>query len=335
MSITIRDVARHAGVSVSTVSRVMNDSSPVHADKRRLVLEAAETLGYMPNPAARSLLGKRTGGLGVLLPFVSGEFFSALLNGLDQAAQDNGFFLVVSTSHSKPAEFRKAVQVLNKRVDGLVVMAPNMDSDDAASIVKTEMPVVFVNTYAEGLAADVINFDNYEGARDLTRHLIGEGHRHIALVKGPPQAGDAHERARGYRDAMAEARLSTAGLEFNGGFSREAGIRATEAVLAAPTRPTAIVAANDYCALGIVNALRQAGVSVPEEVSVGGFDGLPSTAYTDPPLTTVEVPMNEIGYRAITRLVARLNDRLEAHRTEVFPVRLVVRNSIVAGQYTG
>ena len=329
MSANIRDVAHLAGVSVSTVSRVMNDSSPVHEDKRRRVLEAAETLGYTPNPAARSLLGKRTGGLGVLLPFVSGEFFSALLSGLDEAAQDNGFFLVVSTSHRKPAEFRKAVQALNKRVDGLVVMAPELNPEDTASILKTEMPVVFINTYAEGLAADVINFDNHEGARVLTSHLVEQGHRRIALVRGPAQAKDARERVEGYRVAMSDAGLSTVGLEFEGGYSREDGYTAAQTILSTDPRPTAVVAANDYCALGVMSALHQAGVAVPEEVAVCGFDGLASASYTVPPLTTVRVPIHEIGYQAIHRLASRLNAEADdaPHRSEVVPVELVVRNS--------
>lgn len=337
MSTTIHDVARLAGVSVSTVSRVMNDSSPVHEDKRRLVLEAAETLGYSPNPAARSLLGKRAGGLGVLLPFVSGEFFSALLSGLDEAAQDNGLFLVVSTSHRKPDEFRKAMHVLNKRVDGLVVMAPELDTDGAASILRTETPTVFINTYAEGLAADVINFDNYGGARSLTQHLIEQGHQRIALVKGPTQAKDAHERTRGYRDAMVGAGLPAAGLEFDGGYTREAGFAATEALLSADPRPTAVVAANDYCALGVMSALHQAGIAVPEEMAVCGFDGLASTSYTVPSLTTVHVPIREIGYQAITRLVTRLNAEADdtEYRPDVVPVTLLVRNSTALVQYTG
>lgn len=334
MSATIRDVARLAGVSASTVSRVMNDSSPVHEEKRRLVLEAAKRLGYTPNPAARSLLGKETGGLGVLLPFVNGEFFSALLSGLDEAAQDAGFFLVVSTSHSQPDEFQKAIQALNRRVDGLVVMAPDLDTKGAASILGTEMPVVFVNTYAEGIPADVINFDNYAGARDLTQHLIKAGHRQIALVKGPPQAKDANERVQGYRDAMADAGIETSALEFEGGYTRDAGIAATETILAGDSEPTAIVAANDYCALGVMSALRQAGVSVPQEVSVCGFDGLASVEYTDPPLTTVDVPIRAIGVRAVHCLVARLKkeDAGVNHRTEVFPVEVVLRESTATGE---
>lgn len=214
MGTTIHDVARRAGVSISTVSRALSGKASVREEKRRLVLEAAEALGYTPNPAARSLLGKRTGGLGVLLPFVSGEFFSELLSGMDEAAQALGQFLVVSTSHRRSGEFARAAQALNKRVDGLIVMAPEIGVEDAAEILKANVPAVFINTQGgAGMAADVLNFDNRAGARALTRHLVGLGHRRIALVRGPATAWDARERALGYRDAMAEAGLGTEGLE--------------------------------------------------------------------------------------------------------------------------
>ena len=330
MSVTIRDVARQAGVSISTVSRVLNDTCPVKEEKRRLVIDAAEQLGYSPNPAALSLLNKRTGGVGVLLPFVSGEFFSELLNGLDQAAQDEELFLVVSTSHRHPAEFKKAIQVLDKRVDGLVVMAPELDAAGTASILKTELPVVFINTYAESLSADVFNFDNYAGARALTQHFLDAGHRRIALIQGPPQSRDAQERERGYREAMAGAGFDgTDDLIVQGGFTREAGYAAATVAADLTPRPTAIVCANDYCAMGVMSALRALDISVPEDIAVGGFDGLPSGQYTSPPLTTVQVPIGEIGYRAIRRLAVRLRgeDKGAPHQKHFVPVELVVRES--------
>ena len=328
MSVTIRDVARHAGVSISTVSRVLNDTCPVHEDKRRLVLDASDALGYSPNPAALSLLNKKTGGLGVLLPFVSGEFFSELLGGLDEAAQDLGLFLVVSTSHRHPAEFRKAIQVMNKRVDGLIVMAPGLDDAAAASILKTGTPSVFINTYAEGLSADVLNFDNHAGAYALTRHLLDAGHERIALIRGASEAGDAQERIRGYRDAMGEAGTAdTAHLEVEGGYSREDGYEAARDIAAMSPRPTAIVAANDYCAMGALSALHDLGIAVPDEIAVAGFDGLTSSQYTVPPLTTVRVPIRDIGYRAVGLLADRLRGEDTPRERQVFPVELITRTS--------
>lgn len=330
MSVTIRDVAQHAGVSISTVSRVLNNTCPVREDKRRSVIEATRELGYRPNPAARSLLGKKTGGLGVLLPYVSGEFFAELLNGLDEAAQENGFFLVVSTSHRHLEEFNAAIQAMDKRIDGLVIMAPELGAQDVMSIVESGTPVSFINTYVEGLRTDVFNFDNYGGAYALTRHLLDLGHRRIALIKGPSGAGDAQERVRGYRTAMTEAGFSdTAALEFDGDYTQAAGFAAAKAILDADPRPSAIVAANDYCATGAISALNQAGVDIPGEMAITGFDGVTSSQYTLPPLTTVRVPVREIGYRAFSRLVARLDGRVdEEHlQQQVVPVELLERES--------
>ena len=330
VSATIRDVARRAGVSISTVSRVLNDTCPVQEDKRRLVFAAAEALGYTPNPAARSLLGKKTGALGVLLPFVSGEFFSELLSGLDQAAQDHGYFLVISTSHRRPDEFRKAIRVLDRRVDGLVVMAPEVDARGTASIFKTKLPIVLVNTYAEDVAADVLNFDNYSGARALTQHLLDAGHRRIALIRGPEHAHDALERARGYRDAMTAAGVpDLADLEYTGGYTREDGYAAAERITTAPERPTAIVAANDYCALGAMSALHAHGLTAPDDIAIVGFDGLPSGQFAVPALTTARVPIAEIGYQAVSRLAERLRGDGDAlpFVQRLVPVELVVRDS--------
>ncbi|MEM9996816.1 MAG: LacI family DNA-binding transcriptional regulator [Bacteroidota bacterium] len=330
MGATIRDVARRAGVSISTVSRVLNDTCPVHPDKRRLVLDAADALGYAPNPAARSLLNKKTGGLGVLLPFVSGEFFSEFLSALDKAAQQNDLFLVISTSHRRLSEFTGAMQALDKRVDGLIVMAPELLPSDITSIVRTEDPVVFVNTRAEGLPFDTVNFDNHQGARALTQHLLDLGHKRIAFVRGPSDAHDAMERLRGYRDAMLEAGLGLdPTLEVHGEYTLEAGYAATRTLLARNVQPTAIIAANDYAAIGVLRALHEAHLRVPEDVSVGGFDGLNSGLYTLPPLTTVRAPIRKIGQIAITLLLERLRypERERATQRRVLPVELVARAS--------
>jgi DNA-binding LacI/PurR family transcriptional regulator len=188
---------------------------------------------------------------------------------------------------------------------------------------------VFLNTYADGLQADVFNFDNHAGSEALTEHLLGLGHERIAFVHGPPQTRDAHERARGYRDAMGAAGFSTEGLEVPGGYTREAGYAAATRLLAFPQRPTAIVAVNDYCGFGVMSALHHAGVSVPDEISVCGFDGLASTQYSVPPLTTVRVPVRALGHRAIERLADRLDPDGTAGplASEVIPVELVVRAS--------
>ena len=330
MPATIHDVARQAGVSISTVSRGMNGTSPVKSDKRDLVLQVAEELGYEPNPAALSLLGKKTGGIGVLLPFITDEFFSDLLGGLDAAAQEADRFLVISTSHLKVEEFRRAAKAFRQRVDGFVVMAPELKGAQAALMLGAGVPTVFINTQVEEtLQADVFNFDNYGGMYRLTKHLIEQGHTDVVHVRGPESAWDASERARGYRDAMREAGLDAHMRFVQGNYTRQAGYESVAEILEMEPRPTAIVAANDYCATGVLSALHEAGIEVPGDISVCGFDGLASSQYTVPPLTTASVPIRQIGERAIRRLVGRLEERenVGAYALETAKVEVVDRQS--------
>ncbi len=328
MAATIRDVARRAGVSISTVSRVLNDSASVNETKRRLVLEAARELGYTPNPAARSLLGKRTGAIGVLLPFVSAEFFSEFMTGLDEAAQANNFFLLISTSHRHQDEFHAAIRAMEKRVDGMIVMAPEINSE-STDVPSGIGPVVFVNTNVQDESLNVINFDNYGGSYELTRRLLDQGHHRIAIITGPAGARDASERVRGFRAAMAEVDTNvSSGLEYLGDYTQEAGYRATQSILAdADPPPTAIVCANDYCAMGALRALNEAGISIPDEIAVAGFDGITSGQYTQPALTSVRVPMQTIGAQAIDRLIELINNKDDEPIQKTVPVEVVERAS--------
>jgi LacI family transcriptional regulator len=328
MAVTIRDVARRAGVSISTVSRVLNNTCAVNEQKRQQVLEAAQVLGYSPNPAARSLLGKRTGGLGVLLPFVGAEFFSDFLTGLDEAAQANDFFLMISTSHRHADEFQAAMHAMEKRVDGMIVMAPDLNGE-AKVVSGGTGPLVFVNTYVDDDSFNVINFDNFGGCYELTKHLLSAGHRNIAMIKGPTEARDARERIRGYRAAMAEYGYEdTSALEYQGEYTQEAGYFAAREMLGtADPLPTAVVCANDYCAMGALRALSEAGVTVPDDMAIAGFDGITSGQYTQPSLTSVQVPMYDIGARAVQRLIQLIEGRDDTPKQETIAVDVVIRRS--------
>ncbi|MEL7363464.1 MAG: LacI family DNA-binding transcriptional regulator [Bacteroidota bacterium] len=321
MSATIRDVAHRAGVSISTVSRVLNDTARVSHTKRKRVLEAAAALGYAPNPAARTLLSKQTSSLGVLLPFVSGEFFSELLHSLDTAAQDAGYFLLISTSHRLHNEFRAARMMLEKRVDGLIVMAPELRPREAQMLASASEPIVFINTDAEGLPFDTVNFDNYGGSYALTSHLLALGHRDIGIIRGPVGARDAEQRLKGYRTALAEAGIAPrSDWIVTGEYTLEAGYAVAQPLFAKDEHPTALLCANDYCAAGAVRAAHEAGLSVPSDLSVVGFDGLPSTLYMQPPLTTARVPIDVVGRTAVSLLL----DRIAEGHADHDPVRRVV-----------
>jgi LacI family transcriptional regulator len=327
--VTIKDVAREAGVSVATVSRVYNNSGLVREDTRRRVQEIASRLGYTPNVAARSLITSKTGTLGVLLPDLYGEFFSEVIRGIDQTAQRHGYHLLVSSSHDHRSEIEAALRSMRGRVDGLIVMSPDMDAHVAVRHLPERFPVVLLNSAVDGDPFDSITIANFDGAYAMVQHLISLGHRRIAMITGAPRNHDATERLRGYRAALRDANID--GLpawEAPGDFSEGSGYRAAAVLLRCEPRPTAIFAANDSMAIGALGALRESGVCVPEEMAVAGFDDIPMARYLNPPLSSVHVEISALGERATRRLIEMLQHKTQQPRQhEVLPTTLVVRGS--------
>jgi LacI family transcriptional regulator len=324
---TIRDVARLAGVSISTVSRVLNKSCPVSPEKRERVEAAALELGYIPNPAARSLLLRKTGVLGIVVPFATGEFFSEFLSGVDQSASDNNYFLLISISHRSDEDLRTAVANLNKRVDGMVVWAPEVRASDVMSLVDSSLAVVFLNSLSPNNGNDLIDFDNHGGMYALASHLIRQGHRDIAFLKGPPRAADAKSRLDGYRAALnAHGIKPREELEFQGEYTVEAGYALVPRLLSLSPVPTAVMAPNDQSAIGVLRGLHEAGVHVPDQMSVTGFDDIQSSRYVTPTLTTARVPVRELGELAVKTLLGRIEGR-DREVKQYMPVEVVVRRS--------
>ena len=335
---TIKDVARLAGVSVATVSRVLTGSVPVRAETRQRVTEAARTLRFVPNGAARSLSTRRTGTIGVLLPDLHGEFFSELLRGMDQAAQGEGCHLLVSSSHHEASGIAAALRAMHGRVDGLVVMAPDVDADALGEALPASLPTVLLNCAATASTAQALGVDNVGGAHAMVQHLAGLGHRRIAFVSGPLRNADAAERRRGYRDAMRALALPVPAAYCPvGDFTEESGWSAAHALLGLPEPPTAIFAANDMMALGVLLACREAGLEVPRAMTVVGFDDIPVARYMHPALTTVRIDVDALGRRAAALLLAAIETRAPrdartprrgaTRARELVPTTLVVRDS--------
>ncbi len=326
---TIREVARAAGVSVATVSRVVNGTAVVK-DATRLRVEAqVARLRYSPNAAARSLITNRTSTIGVVLPDIWGEYFSEVIRGIDLAARQAGYHVLVSSSHSDVAETRDVLRTMHGRVDGVLVMSPHASPRELEGCLPSSLPVVFLNSAPGGPFQSALNVDNRGGARAMLAHLIGLGHRRLAFVTGPASNFDAAERRRGCRDALRAARLGRdAVTEFQGDFGEESGQVAGEAIVRLLARPTAIFAANDSMAIGVLFALRSAGVRVPEEIAVAGFDDIPIARFASPPLSTVRLDIRTLGERALARLLAEISGEGASHAVrEVLPIRLVLRES--------
>ena len=326
---TIRDVAREAGVSIATVSRVFNDSAVVSAETARVVREAAAQLHYWPNGVARSLITSRTHALGVLLPDIHGEFFSEIIRGADLAARANDLHLLVSSSHADSEALAEALRSMSGRIDGLIVMAPDVDAPAAVASFARHCPTVLLNPAQAVDACDTLSISNFEGAHDVTRHLLGLGHTRIAIVRGPDRNLDAEQRVQGYRAALREAGQSPQPqLEFSGDFTEPSGYDVVPAILRANPRPTALFVANDHMAVGVLSALHDAHVHVPTQMAVAGFDDIAMARYVSPSLTTVHVNTALLGERAVELLLRR--QRLpdgDARHHEVLPTTLTVRGS--------
>lgn len=327
--VTIKDVARAAGVSVATVSRAHHNSRLVTEATRRRVRAVADRLGYAPHAAAQSLSTSRTQTIGVLLPDLYGEFYSELIRGIDQTAQRHGFHLLVASSHDQKQEIAAAVQAMRGRVDGLIVMSPAPGAHLVIRDLPPTFPVVLLNSAASGTAYDSLAIANARGAREMVEHLAALGHRRIAIITGPAGNHDAAERLRGYRLALKEAAIAPVpGLERPGDFTDASGYRACRELLHASPRPTAIFAANDAMAIGALSALREAGVRVPADMAVAGFDDIPMARYMHPPLSTLRVDITALGARAADRVLeAVAQRRRHRKRRETLPVTLVVRES--------
>ncbi|HPS77624.1 MAG TPA: LacI family DNA-binding transcriptional regulator [Thermoanaerobaculaceae bacterium] len=335
MSVTIKDLARAAGVSVATISRALNNKGPVSDPVRERILSLSAEMHYVPHGAARSLVTTRTNTIGVLLPDICGEFFSELIRGIDLAARRHGYHLLVSGSHGDRAEAAAVLQATRGRVDGLIVMSPDIDGDTLRATLPDSLPIVLLNSPSRDEEYDSIRVDNYGGAFAMVRHLVDLGYRRIAHVGGPAANHDAQERLRGYREALeALGAEHQAELEVNGEFTETGGYQAGKHLLSMSPRPQAVFAANDVTAVGVLCAFTEAGVRVPEDIAVTGFDDIPIARYITPPLTSVQVPIETLGTRALERLLLAIDLKNHHERVrEVLPATLMVRQS--CGANTG
>lgn len=338
MSVTIKDVARAAQVSVATVSRTLNGHGNVAEDVRRRVLAVANDLRYTPHAAARSLSSRRTHTLGVVLPDLHGEFFSELVRGVDLVAREHRLHLLVSSYHGRPDEQVSALRAMRGRVDGLLVMSPYVEAQTSiVDELASSLPMVLINTQHASPEVLSLSVDNHGGAQTMVEHLVASGHRRIAFIAGPEDNFDAHERLRGYREALARLLPEVPEWVLPGAFDEASGHAAGQALLAAAQRPDAVFAANDMMAVGAVLAIQEARLRCPEDVAVVGFDDVPIAELVRPALTTLRIDIAGTGARALERLITLIQAPAtgawpESGREIVRPA-LVVRQSSVALQH--
>jgi LacI family transcriptional regulator len=328
---TIRQVARLSGVSVATVSRVFNGYSDVHPDTRARVLAAAHELDYSPSAAARTLVGRRSQLVGVVLftgsahPDVEHPFFQDVLVGLRHGIGELGYDLLLFAAEQPEAYLRRA---RHHRVDGVVLWGVDRSDPEIPKLLEARMPLVAVDLEVVGERATWVSSDNVGGARLAVRHLHERLHKRIATITGLVETKPGGERLEGYRSEMTSLGLATpAAYERGGDFYADSGDAAMQALLALPEPPTAVFAASDEMAIGALSAARAAGLSVPDDISVVGFDDSRLAALVQPPLTTVGQDRFGLGVAAARTLAMTIERPDEAPTPSVLPVGLVVRGS--------
>ncbi len=305
--VTLEMVAAAAGVSAATVSRILNGTAMVSDDKRAAVDGAIARLGFVPNPVARGLAGGRTLSIGVVTQAIDSPFYGSALRGIEDTLTAAGYSpLFVSGQWSAAHEARCIDTLRSRRVDGIIVLTGRL-SDAALAATARELPVVVTGRTltAPGLAA--LDFDNFEGARLATHHLLSLGHRRIAFISGDLKHPDGKERLRGYRSAMEAAGLAhEPALVMPGNFTEASGLAAVERLIDSREPFTAIFAANDQMAFGAALALHRRRLRVPDDVSLVGFDDIAGSVYSVPPLTTVHHPVHELGQLAAQAMLQLL-----------------------------
>ena len=324
--VTIADVALHAGVSVSTVSKVINDRYGVAESTFARVRGVIDELGYHASLAGQSLRSRRTNVIGVLVRDIE-PFSAELLKGVGEGIHGTGYELVVFSGCGQPHdqagwERRYLARISGTLADGVILVTPG--SVDAAA----GSPVVAVDHNVRSSALPTVDSENFLGAASAVEHLLALGHRRIGFVGGRPDLESARLREAAYRHALEQAGIPVdPELVREGGYQPEGAREATDALLALEPRPTAIFAANDVMALAAMSTVRARGLAIPDDVSIVGFDSVPESALATPPLTTVEQPIRQMGVEAVRILTELFADPAREPERVVLPTRLVVRRS--------
>jgi LacI family transcriptional regulator len=325
---TIKDVARAAQVSVTTVSHVVNKTRFVSEDGRNRVEQAIRELGYVPSAVARSLQRSATNTLGMLIPNSSNPYFAEIVRGIEDRCFGAGYNLVLCNTDDEPRRQGMVLQVLaERRVDGLIVVSSGEDPALPDLLAGLRMPTVMVDREIDTLPCDLVETAHMQGALLAVQHLTALGHRRIACIGGPAGVATADQRAEGWRMALAGLGLPSAGLLQPGDFTSEGGYAAMHAILRRTPRPSAVFVANDLMAIGALCAAHECGVAVPDELSLVGFDDIELARFACPPLTTVAQPKQRIAAMAVDMLLERIEGRRQDVRKVVLQPELRVRAS--------
>jgi DNA-binding LacI/PurR family transcriptional regulator len=323
---TILDVARRAGVSKSLVSMVARGETGVSNEKRTAILKAIDELDYRPNAMAQGLVMRQTRILGVMVSDLQNPFFAAVISGIQERAEERGFRVLITTGDRTPSVEESAIEnLLQLRVDGLILASPRVD-DEVVDRVGRSIPVVVLNRDTSDDTSDSVTNDNISGAHLAIEHLVSFGHRRIAFIEGGAGAG-ARIRHQGYLSAMHDFGLEDEMMTVEGRHTEEGGYQGAMELLKMKALPTAVFASNDLCAIGAMNAFEEAGLNIPDDLSLVGYDNNRMASMRQISLTTIDQPGDDMGRSAVERLAERIDgDRTEPSHDVVTP-SLVVRST--------
>jgi LacI family transcriptional regulator len=327
---TIRDVAKRAGVATMTVSRVINNSGYVSEATRAKVEAAIAELGYVPNMLGPSLRFNQTNTLALVLTDITNPFWTTVARGVEDAAQEKGYSVILcNTDESIQKQDQYLTMLLKRRIDGILFVPADNKGEPVRLIQKQKVDVVVLDRDIPDVTVDIVRGDSFDGAYQLAQHLVGLGHKHIAVLSGPKNIFTSIERVAGFRQAMEEANL-THNLEniYWGSFSQSLGCEIAEQALKANPRPTAFLAVNNFIANGALQTFAQAGLRVPEDISLVSFDDIPAIINPVPFLTVAIQPAYEMGYQATQLLLARLlKEGPKDHQKIILPTKIFIRQS--------
>lgn len=327
MSISIKDVAKLANVSYSTVSRALTNSSRVKPETRDRIQRLAREMGYTPSAAARSLVTQRTMTIGIVATTMTDMFQAEVIQAIEHAALSHEYSVILAQSGFGSERELAEIQALReRRVDGIILISVRVGGVYAAILQGTNIPLVFINSCQTDYGRSV-RVDSLQGGREAVNHLLNLGHRRIAYITGPEEDWDNLARQEGYRDALGARGIPVdPALIVQGDCRPGGGIRAMQQLLSLPEPPTGVFCYNDATALGGLRFLYSVGMRVPEDLSIIGFDNTDLSTYFEPPLTTIAQPTQELGQKAVEVVLAMLRgeDLGEAH---LLPCELVVRQS--------
>jgi DNA-binding LacI/PurR family transcriptional regulator len=335
MPTTIKDIAKQAGVAHTTVSRALHSSPLISAETTARIRKIAAELGYNPSVAARSLRTNRTQALGVIVSHIADPFFSEILQGIDDVAQQSGYSLFIAAAQDDPAREKTIVQTMREhRVDGVILCSTSFTPEQSQQLLSYNIPIVAINNQASEDYRFSIYHDDMDGGRQISRYLINLGHRRIAYLGDSLSGRTTQERLSGFKHEMESAGLPIQPeyIHHGKGSSAENGLAGLAYFLSLHERPTALICYNDMLAVGVLKGLHQAGLRIPEEISVTGFDNILYSEYTQPPLTTIDQPKRFLGAEAarllLELLISKLNDSF-SNTTKIRQLKgtLLVRQS--------